>query len=81
MYKGDNWGTAAYIVSPQGARKLLKNVYPLETQIDKHIIEIVERGWRKEEEESKSSFVAYVVEPPMVREWKSLHVSDIQRDE
>ena len=24
--------------------------------------------------------VAYVVEPMLVREWKSLHVSDIQRE-
>ena len=82
---GDNWGTSAYIVSPKGAKKLLKNVYPLEVQIDKHMVEMVEEsggggGGDGGGDGGGEEFVAYVVEPPMVREWKSLHVSDIQRD-
>ena len=76
---GDNWGTSGYVVSVAGAKKLLKGVYPIEFQIDKYLVDMVEKGWL-EGEEGEGGIVAYVVEPILVREWKSLHVSDIQRE-
>ena len=76
---GDNWGTSGYVVSVAGAKKLLKGVYPIEFQIDKYLVDMVETGWL-EGEGGGGGIVAYVVEPILVREWKSLHVSDIQRE-
>jgi len=77
---GDNWGTSGYVVSVAGAKKLLKGVYPIEFQIDKYLVDMVEKGWLEGGEGEGEGIVAYVVEPILVREWKSLHVSDIQRE-
>ena len=74
---GDNWGTSGYMLSSKGAQYLLQNIlFPLEYQIDYYLVKMVEKGWR---DSGESGFEAFVVEPGLVREWKSLHVSDIQQ--
>ena len=37
---GSNWGTYAYLISPQGAAALLEYVYPAQAQVDSTIINI-----------------------------------------
>ena len=67
---GQNYGTSAYVVSPAGARALLDGgVLPLRQQIDSYIIEMVERD----------AIEAYVTQPPLAWEMKTLHESDIQQ--
>ena len=68
---GNNYGTFAYIISPRGAMRLLDDVFPLTVQIDSYIIDQVQR--------TGSTFVAYTVDPPLVSELKTLHISDVQR--
>jgi GR25 family glycosyltransferase involved in LPS biosynthesis len=86
---GDNYGTSAYIVSPAGARALLRGVMPLTQQIDSHIIAVTERSVRREsggaaaaaaaaEEPEEAPFDVYTVDPPLVYELKTLHKSDVQ---
>jgi GR25 family glycosyltransferase involved in LPS biosynthesis len=74
---GDNWGTGGYIVSLKGIQTLLKHVYPIDEQIDSFLVSMVELGWNTN---NNISFVAYMMDSPiLIREIKSLHVSDIQR--
>mmetsp|Transcript_12190 Transcript_12190/g.26078 ORF Transcript_12190/g.26078 Transcript_12190/m.26078 type:complete len:399 (-) Transcript_12190:2069-3265(-) len=66
-----NYGTFAYIISPAGAQKLLDAInVKLTKQIDAAIVELTE---------SDSSFTAYVLDPPVIYEIKTLRKSSIQQ--
>ena len=75
---GDNWGTGGYVLSRRGARTLLQHAYPLNEQIDAFLVRMVALGL---DATNDLVFDAYVVDSPvLVREWKSLHRSDVQRE-
>ncbi len=65
----NNYGTFAYVLSPQGAEKLLSmGVLPLEYQIDSYLVQGVRSGLLD----------AYLIDPPLAHEIKTLRESFIQ---
>ena len=71
----DHYGTFSYMVSYNGAKKLLANVYPLRQQIDSYIIDQTNRGVIN----NANALNVYMFYPHLMYELKTLHRSNVQQ--
>ena len=73
------YGTEAYYVSPEGAKKLLQHAFPMEVQVDSYIGYQILRDAKKDTESSKDPtlFEAFIVEDYLTTQ-ENLEGSSIQ---
>jgi GR25 family glycosyltransferase involved in LPS biosynthesis len=75
----DHYGTFGYMISKNGAQKLLRNVYPLKQQIDSYIIDATihnVNGNGNVNDDQRLN--VYMFHPHLVYELKTLHASKVQ---